>query len=129
MGILCAGRIWPLEPSPWFRDNLRSIPASNQGTSLQFYGYGPRGIRRSDLDCTIFNRGDEVDAFRICYFLAKRAGSINTKVAEEGLAYFAELVEEAKGNPGKYRAIDMLLNIIENNAIMIVKLDGIYMYR
>lgn len=60
----------------------------------------------------IANQPGSSGSFRVYYHLAVKWGGVGTKAAEEGLALFAELTEDARQHPGKHPNIDRLLAVV-----------------
>ena len=49
------------------------------------------------------------------------AGQLTAESAQQGLVWFAEHLEDAKGNPGKHPNIDLLLQVVKENKNLVLQ--------
>lgn len=70
----------------------------------------------------IENKPGSQGSLKVFSHLTKMFGSITLDAAVEGLALFAEHTEDAENCPGKHPNVDRLLNVLENEAPLSVKI-------
>lgn len=69
----------------------------------------------------IENKPGSQGSVRVYHHLYKMYGSISLDAAVEGLSLYAEHTDDAENCPGKHPNIDRLLEILENEAPLSVK--------
>ncbi|HEY0563289.1 MAG TPA: DUF2322 family protein [Methylophilus sp.] len=69
----------------------------------------------------IENKPGSQGSVRVYHHLYKMYGSISLDAAVEGLSLYAEHTDDAENCPGKHPNIDRLLDILENEAPLAVK--------
>lgn len=69
----------------------------------------------------IENKPGSQGSVRVYHHLYKMYGSISLDAAVEGLSLYAEHTDDAENCPGKHPNIDRLLDILENEAPLTVK--------
>ncbi|MBY0578072.1 MAG: dUTP diphosphatase [Burkholderiales bacterium] len=93
-----------------FAENLKSIPSVENIDRIEIFGGG--------IDAPpacIENRPGQSGSLAVYCHMAKTFGSINPAGAVQGLALYAEHVEDARLHPGKHPNIDRLFSVIEEN--------------
>lgn len=70
----------------------------------------------------IENKPGSQGSLKVFSHLYKMFGGITLDAAVEGLALFAEHTEDAENCPGKHPNVDRLLNVLENEAPLSVKI-------
>lgn len=99
-----------------FADNLQQLPSVAHLTGLQLLNTD------GDVLATIENKPGQAGSLALYNALAARHGGITVAAAREGLALYAEHTEDARQNPGKHPNIDRLIQIIEQDQPLSVKL-------
>ncbi|MFZ3088739.1 MAG: DUF2322 family protein [Methylotenera sp.] len=69
----------------------------------------------------IENKPGSQGSIKVYYHLARMYGEISLDAAVEGLSLYAEHTEDAENCPGKHPNVDRLLNILENEQPLSVK--------
>lgn len=128
MGVPLAGRIWPIKPFGTYEENLSILPHVKGSHKLELFGFGKLGRRMRSLDHVIHSDEQQQDVFKVFSFLFRKYKSITTETAKLGLEFFAELAEEARDEPGKYPMIDLLDRVVELEAVLLCKIDGVYTF-
>lgn len=72
----------------------------------------------------IENKPGSQGSVKVYHHLWKKWGSINVDAAKDGLALYAEHSTDAEENPGKHPNIDRLFEVIENNQLLTVTIEG-----
>ena len=70
----------------------------------------------------IENKPGSQGSVKVYYHLYRMYGGITLDAAVEGLALYAEHTEDAENCPGKHPNVDRLLNVLENEAPLDVKI-------
>ena len=71
---------------------------------------------------SIENKPGSQGSVKVFYHLYKMFGGITLDAAVEGLALYAEHTEDAENCPGKHPNVDRLINVLENEAPLTVKI-------
>ena len=62
------------------------------------------------------------EGLKLYHALAQEFGNtLNRYAAEQGLAWFAEIVDDAKAHPGKHPNIDLLLKVQDEDLVYTLK--------
>lgn len=69
----------------------------------------------------IENKPGSQGSVKVYHHLFKMYGAINTDAAVEGLSLYAEHTLDAENHPGKHPNIDRLLDVLDNEATLTVK--------
>jgi hypothetical protein len=69
----------------------------------------------------IENKPGSQGSVKVFYHLYKMFGGITLDAAVEGLALYAEHTEDAENCPGKHPNVDRLINVLENEAPLTMK--------
>ena len=69
----------------------------------------------------IDNKPGSQGSVKVFYHLYKMFGGITLDAAVEGLALYAEHTEDAENCPGKHPNVDRLINVLENEAPLTMK--------
>lgn len=99
-----------------FADNLKQLPPVAHLAALQLLDQG------NEVLATIENKPGQAGSLAVYAALAAKHGGINAAAAQEGLAMYAEHTADAQANPGKHPNIDRLLQVIETNQSLVVRL-------
>lgn len=73
----------------------------------------------------IENKPGSQGSIKVYYHLARMYGEISLDAAVEGLSLYAEHTEDAENCPGKHPNVDRLLNILENEQPLKVKVTEV----
>ncbi len=71
---------------------------------------------------SIENKPGSQGSVKVFYHLYKMFGGITLDAAVEGLALYAEHTEDAENCPGKHPNVDRLINVLENEAPLTMKI-------
>lgn len=97
-----------------FSDNLLTLDSADHVKRIElFHGNQPAGV--------IENKPGTQGSIKVYHHLFKMYGEINTDAAVEGLALYAEHTEDAENHPGKHPNIDRLLNVLDREQTLTVK--------
>ena len=69
----------------------------------------------------IDNKPGSQGSVKVFHHLYKRYGGITLDAAVEGLSLYAEHTEDAENCPGKHPNVDKLINVLENEEPLTVK--------
>ena len=99
-----------------FSDVLKTLDSVEDVKRIElFFENGkPAGV--------IENKPGSQGSLKVFNHLYKMFGAITLDAAVEGLALFAEHTEDAENCPGKHPNVDRLLNILENEEPLDVKI-------
>lgn len=77
----------------------------------------------ASLAGVIENKPGSQGSLKVYYHLFRMYGEISLDAAVEGLSLFAEHTEDAENCPGKHPNVDRLLNILEDEKPLTVKVS------
>jgi len=77
---------------------------------------------KNELAGTIENKPGSQGSLKVYHHLYKMYGNITLDAAVEGLSLYAEHTEDAENYPGKHPNVDRLLDILENESPLSVKI-------
>jgi hypothetical protein len=99
-----------------FSDVLLTLDNADDVQRIELYheNGGPAGV--------IENKPGSQGSVKVYYHLYRMYGGITLDAAVEGLALYAEHTEDAENCPGKHPNVDRLLNVLENEAPLDVKI-------
>jgi hypothetical protein len=99
-----------------FSDVLQTLDSVDDVKRIElFFENGkPAGV--------IENKPGSQGSLKVFNHLYKMFGAISLDAAVEGLALFAEHTEDAENCPGKHPNVDRLLNVLENEEPLDVKI-------
>jgi hypothetical protein len=99
-----------------FSDVLLTLDSTDDVQRIELYHEDgkPAGI--------IENKPGSQGSVKIYNHLYRMYGGITLDAAVEGLALYAEHTEDAENCPGKHPNVDRLLNVLENEAPLVVKI-------
>ncbi|GAM04677.1 DUF2322 family protein [Novosphingobium sp. MBES04] len=104
-----------ITPTDTFKDNLAQLPSIEGVERIDFVdGTG------TVLD-TIPNAPGKKGSLALYQYLQQEFGTLDAKAADHGLAIFAEMVEDARANPGAHPNIDRLVAIVNGAAPLGIK--------
>ena len=61
-------------------------------------------------------------SLKVYFYLYETYGEINSDAAMEGIDLYAEHTDDAKDNPGKHPNIDSLLDVIDSDITLQIKI-------
>lgn len=98
-----------------FSDVLLTLDDATHVQRIELYKQdgSPAGI--------IENKPGSHGSVKVYYHLIRMYGEISMDAAVEGLSLYAEHTEDAENCPGKHPNVDRLLNILENEEPLAVK--------
>lgn len=99
-----------------FNDNLLTLDSADHVKRIELYDAQdqPAGV--------LENKPGSQGSIKVYHHLFKIYGEINTDAAVEGLALYAEHTEDAENHPGKHPNIDRLLNVLDKEQTLSIKL-------
>jgi hypothetical protein len=99
-----------------FSDVLLTLDSADevQRIELYFEDGKPAGV--------IENKPGSQGSLKVYNHLYKMYGNISLDAAVEGLALYAEHTEDAENCPGKHPNVDRLINVLENEEPLTVKI-------
>ncbi len=71
---------------------------------------------------SIDNKPGSQGSVKVYYHLYKMYGAISLDAAVEGLSLYCEHTEDAENCPGKHPNVDRLINVLENEAPLTIKI-------
>lgn len=99
-----------------FNDVLLTLTSADDVERIELYD------EQEKLVGTIENKPGSQGSVKVYNHLYKMYGEINVDAAVEGLALYAEHTEDAENHPGKHPNIDRLLDLLESENTLSVKL-------
>lgn len=99
-----------------FSDVLLTLDSADDVQRIELYYENgePAGV--------IENKPGSQGSIKVYNHLYRMYGAITSDAAVEGLALYAEHTEDAENCPGKHPNVDRLLNVLENEAPLDVKI-------
>ncbi len=98
-----------------FSDVLQSLDDSSHVSRIEMY-------KKDGSEAGVIeNKPGSLGSIKVYYHLARMYGEISLDAAVEGLSLYAEHTEDAENCPGKHPNIDRLLNILEDEQPLTVK--------
>lgn len=98
-----------------FSDNLLTLDSADHVKRIELYD------EANQLAGAIENKPGTQGSIKVYNHLFRLYGEINTDAAVEGLALYAEHTEDAENHPGKHPNIDRLLNVLDKEQTLSVK--------
>ncbi len=98
-----------------FSDVLQTLDESSHVARIELYK------QDGSAAGVIENKPGSLGSVKVYYHLARMYGEISLDAAVEGLSLYAEHTEDAENCPGKHPNIDRLLNILEDEQPLTVK--------
>ena len=98
-----------------FSDVLLTLDSADEVRRIELYHENgkPAGM--------IENKPGSQGSVKVFHHLYKMFGGITLDAAVEGLALYAEHTEDAENCPGKHPNVDRLINVLENEEPLTVK--------
>lgn len=98
-----------------FSDIIQTLDNADHVKRIELYDNNnqPAGV--------IENKPGTQGSIKVYHHLFKMFGEINTDAAVEGLALYAEHTEDAEDHPGKHPNIDRLLNVLDKEQTLTIK--------
>lgn len=98
-----------------FSDVLLALDSADHVKRIELYD------ETNTLAGAIDNKPGTQGSIKVYYHLYKMFGVIDTDAAVEGLSLYAEHTEDAENHPGKHPNIDRLLNVLDREQALTVK--------
>ncbi len=98
-----------------FSDVLLTLDSADEVQRIELY------LENGTLAGSIENKPGSQGSVKVFYHLYKMYGGITLDAAVEGLALYAEHTEDAENCPGKHPNVDRLINVLENEAPLTMK--------
>jgi len=98
-----------------FSDVLLTLDNADDVQRIELY------YEDGELAGTIENKPGSQGSIKVYHHLYKMFGSITLDAAVEGLALYAEHTEDAENCPGKHPNVDRLIQVLEEEAPLQVK--------
>lgn len=98
-----------------FSDNLLTLDNADHVKRIELYD------EQDQSAGVIENKPGTQGSIKVYHHLFKMYGEINSDAAVEGLALYAEHTEDAENHPGKHPNIDRLLNVLDREQTLSMK--------
>ena len=98
-----------------FSDVLLTLDSADEVQRIELYH------ENGTLVGSIDNKPGSQGSVKLFYHLYKMYGEISLDAAVEGLALYAEHTEDAENCPGKHPNVDRLINVLENEEPLTMK--------
>ena len=98
-----------------FSDVLLTLDSADEVQRIEFY------LENGTPAGSIENKPGSQGSVKLFYHLYKMYGEISLDAAVEGLALYAEHTEDAENCPGKHPNVDRLINVLENEEPLTMK--------
>ena len=99
-----------------FKEILETLEDSSHLKGIDLYDQDKK------LVGSILSKPGTLGSIRVYHHLWKTFGEIDVNAAIEGIELFSEHAEDAQNYPGRHPNIDRLLEIIERELVLTVKL-------
>lgn len=99
-----------------FSDVLLTLDSAEEVQRIEFY------FENGKVAGSIENKPGSQGSVKVYYHLYKMYGEISLDAAVEGLALYAEHTEDAENCPGKHPNVDRLINVLENEEPLTMKI-------
>lgn len=97
-----------------FNDILLTLDSTDDVLRIELYD-------GADVAGVIENKPGSQGSVKVYNHLFKMYGEINVDAAVEGLALYAEHTDDAENHPGKHPNIDRLLDVLDTEKVLTVK--------
>ena len=98
-----------------FSDVLMTLDNADEVRRIELY------YENGESAGAIENKPGSQGSVKVFHHLYKMFGGITLDAAVEGLALYAEHTEDAENCPGKHPNVDRLINVLENEEPLTVK--------
>lgn len=98
-----------------FSDVLLTLDSADKVRRIELY------YENGEPAGAIENKPGSQGSVKVFHHLYKMYGGITLDAAVEGLALYAEHTEDAENCPGKHPNVDRLINVLENEEPLTVK--------
>ena len=99
-----------------FKDVLETLEDASHVKRIDLFD------QDNNLKGSILSKPGTSGSVRVYHHLWKTFGIIDVNAAIEGIELFSEHVETAENHPGRHPNIDRLLQVIEDESILTVKI-------
>ncbi|MGZ8269979.1 MAG: DUF2322 family protein [Methylophilus sp.] len=99
-----------------FSDVLLTLDEADHVRRIELYDVNnkPAGV--------IDNKPGSKGSIKVYHHLYKMYGAISVDAAVEGLSLYAEHTEDAENSPGKHPNIDRLIDVLDNESPLSIKI-------
>src|SRR5210317_935329 len=98
-----------------FKEILETLNSADHIKEIQLY-------HQEQLHGVIKSKPGSMGSIKVYNYLYETFGVINSDAAMEGIDLYAEHTEDAQNNPGKHPNIDRLLDVIDSDITLQVKI-------
>ena len=99
-----------------FKDILETLEEASHVRRIDLFD------QANNLNGSILSKPGTLGSIRVYHHLWKSFGVIDVNAAIEGIELFSEHVEAAENHPGRHPNIDRLLQIIEDESTLKIKI-------
>ena len=97
------------------KDILETLNSADHIKEIQLYD-------EDNLHGVIESKPGSMGSIKVYFYLYETFGEISSDAAMEGIDLYAEHTEEAQSNPGKHPNIDRLLDVIDSDKTLQIKI-------
>ena len=98
-----------------FKDILETLNSADHIKEIQLY-------HEDTLHGVIKSKPGSMGSLKVYFYLFETYGEINRDAAMEGIDLYAEHTDDAQDNPGKHPNIDRLLDVIDSDITLQIKI-------
>ena len=98
-----------------FKDILETLNSADHIKEIQLY-------HEDTLHGVIKSKPGSIGSLKVYFYLFETYGEINSDAAMEGIDLYAEHTDDAQDNPGKHPNIDRLLDVIDSDITLQIKI-------
>ena len=99
-----------------FKDILETLEEASHVRRIDLFD------QANNLNGSILSKPGTLGSIRVYHHLWKTFGVIDVNAAIEGIELFSEHVKAAEDHPGRHPNIDRLLQIIEDELVLTIKI-------
>jgi|TARA_B100001093_G_scaffold489337_1_gene527408 hypothetical protein len=99
-----------------FKDILETLEEASHVRRIDLFD------QANNLNGSILSKPGTLGSIRVYHHLWKTFGVIDVNAAIEGIELFSEHVKAAEDHPGRHPNIDRLLQIIEDESVLTIKI-------
>ena len=99
-----------------FKDILETLEEASHVRRIDLFD------QANNLNGSILSKPGTLGSIRVYHHLWKTFGVIDVNAAIEGIELFSEHVKAAENHPGRHPNIDRLLQIIEDESVLTIKI-------
>ena len=98
-----------------FKDILETLNSADHIKEIQLY-------HEDNLHGVIKSKPGSMGSLKVYFYLYETYREINSDAAMEGIDLYAEHTDDAQDNPGKHPNIDRLLDVIDSDITLQIKI-------